>query len=85
MEAIQPLQLIPVHRTDMLVQSFNQPKPGIKTPVEITEAKIINSRRENRKSPFIEANTQEVTIQHLKEECVVPVFSKDNEITISHP
>lgn len=85
MEAIQPLQLIPVHRTDMLVQSFNQPKPGIKTPVEITEAKIINSRRENRKSPFIEANTQEVTIQHLKEECVVPVFSKDNEVTISHP
>ncbi|MDE5638715.1 MAG: DUF3871 family protein [Odoribacter sp.] len=35
--------------------------------------------------PFIEANTKEVTLQHLKNDCVVPVFSKDNEITISHP
>ena len=26
-----------------------------------------------------------MTIQHLRVECVVPVFSKDNEITISHP
>lgn len=35
--------------------------------------------------PFIEANTKEVTISHLQNDCVVPVFSKDNEITISHP
>ena len=33
---------------------------------------------------FIEANTKEVTLQHLKNECVIPVFSKDNEVTISH-
>ena len=85
MEAIQPLQLMPVHRTNMLVQSFNQPKLEMKVPVETMEAEIIRSRRENKKLPFIEANTKEVTIQHLKEECIVPVFSKDNEITISHP
>jgi len=36
------------------------------------------------KKPFIEANTKEVSMQHLKQECIVPVFSKDNEITISH-
>ncbi|MBC5621671.1 DUF3871 family protein [Butyricimonas sp. DFI.6.44] len=35
--------------------------------------------------PFIEANTREATMQHLKNDCVVPVFSKDNEVTISHP
>ena len=35
--------------------------------------------------PFIEANTKEVTMSHLQNDCVVPVFSKDNEITISHP
>jgi len=35
-------------------------------------------------SRFIEANTQEVTLEHLKEECIIPVFSKDNESTISH-
>lgn len=38
-----------------------------------------------KRLPFIEANTKEVTMQHLKNDCVVPVFSKDNEITISHP
>ena len=36
------------------------------------------------KSPFIEANTESVSLSHLKEKCVIPVFTKDNEITISH-
>jgi len=34
--------------------------------------------------PFIEANTKEVTMHHLQNDCIIPVFSKDNEITISH-
>lgn len=34
--------------------------------------------------PFIEANTLEVELNHLKNDCIVPVFSKDNERTISH-
>lgn len=33
---------------------------------------------------FIEANTQEVTLNHLKNDCITPVFSKDNELTINH-
>lgn len=37
-----------------------------------------------QKSPFIEANTEEVSLFHLKEKCVIPVFTKDNEITLSH-
>ena len=41
--------------------------------------------RVKSKLPFIEANTREVNVEHLKNDCVVPVFSKDNEITISHP
>ncbi len=36
------------------------------------------------KSDFIEANTQVVTLEHLKKDCIIPVFSKDNESTISH-
>jgi hypothetical protein len=36
------------------------------------------------KSPFIEANTESVSLSHLKENCVIPVFTKDNEITLSH-
>ena len=54
------------------------------TPIEIMEAEPLRSGS-GHKLPFIEANTKEVTIEHLKNDCVVPVFSKDNEITISHP
>ena len=35
------------------------------------------------KGNFIEANTQEVTLSHLKKECIIPVYS-DNESTIAH-
>lgn len=34
--------------------------------------------------PFIEANTSEIGLHVLKNECVIPVFSKDNERTIAH-
>ena len=33
---------------------------------------------------FIEANTNEVTMQHLVNDCITPVFAKDNELTINH-
>ena len=35
-------------------------------------------------SKFIEANTKEVSLNHLRKDCVIPVFAKDNETTISH-
>jgi hypothetical protein len=35
-------------------------------------------------SPFIEANTESVSLSHLKNNCIIPVFTKDNEITLSH-
>jgi hypothetical protein len=34
--------------------------------------------------PFIEANTSEINLTQLKNDCVIPVFSKDNERTIAH-
>ncbi|WP_417859759.1 DUF3871 family protein [Winogradskyella sediminis] len=34
-------------------------------------------------NPFIEANTTQVTMKHLRNDCIVPVF-KDNEVAISH-
>tara|TARA_R110001606_G_scaffold375524_1_gene533859 strand:- start:179 stop:1159 length:981 start_codon:yes stop_codon:yes gene_type:complete len=33
---------------------------------------------------FIEANTQQVTLEHLFNDCIIPNFAKDNETTISH-
>lgn len=45
---------------------------------------IISSHSAHDRLPFIEANTREVTLDDLKEKCIVPVFSKDNELTVSH-
>lgn len=38
----------------------------------------------NESKHFIEANTLKVDLNHLKNECIIPVFAKDNETTISH-
>ena len=46
---------------------------------------ITQPLRTDKTTPFIEANTKEVSLRHLQSDCVVPVFSKDNEVTISHP
>lgn len=46
----------------------------------IEEVEII----QNSKSNFIEANTTKVSLEHLQYDCTIPVFSKDNETTISH-
>ena len=54
--------------------------------VEINNAEVITdlspaTRSDNR---FIVANTQSIPYQLLREKCTIPVFSKDNESTISH-
>ena len=54
--------------------------------VEINNAEVITelsspTRSDNR---FMVANTQSIPYQLLKEKCTIPVFSKDNESTISH-
>lgn len=35
-------------------------------------------------SQFIKSNTESVSFNHLLHECIVPVFAKDNETTMSH-
>ncbi|MFB9056702.1 DUF3871 family protein [Mariniflexile ostreae] len=35
-------------------------------------------------NPFMEANTKEVSLSTLKHDCIIPVFSKDNEKTLAH-
>ena len=46
----------------------------------IDEKEVVKFPRRN----FIEANTTEVSLSHLQNECTIPVFAKDNECTISH-
>lgn len=38
----------------------------------------------HNKSPFITANSEDISLSFLKNNCTIPVFTKDNEITISH-
>jgi hypothetical protein len=67
----------------------NQPTnvPYIREEEPIQEAEVIETspiqpQKEKRKA-FIEANTEEVTLMHLKNDCVIPTF-RDNEKTVSH-
>ena len=53
------------------------------TPVQQNQVITIAQKPVNN-LPFIEANTKEVGMEHLTEDCIIPVFSKDNEVTISH-
>ena len=48
----------------------------------VSSHEIASSMNTNNK--FIEANTQQVTLSHLKKDCIIPVFAKDNENTIPH-
>ena len=51
---------------------------------EQTESPFRESPGAQPRKPFIEANTKAVTLSHLQNDCITPVFSKDNEVTISH-
>ena len=51
-----------------------------KDEILISDSRVNN----NRANPFIESNTQDVKLSHLEDDCIIPVFSKDNETTISH-
>jgi len=63
---------------------------GTETPtVPITESQarnipLLGTNPSPSSRHFIESNTKSVGLAHLKQDCVVPVFSKDNEVTVSH-
>lgn len=67
---MEKMILMPTKRPTLNLGEFAEDATVIETP---------------KRSPFIEANTQEATLQHLRADCITPVFSKDNELTISHP
>lgn len=81
---MEAMQLQPV-KANLIYPSKANKTLELSQQQDIIDVELILSRREVKRLPFIEANTKEVTIEHLKEDCIVPVFSKDNEITISHP
>ena len=85
LQPAKPQLIIP--KTDYTHQNF----PVYDVPFEIigdTISKVpfkdINEDIQDLGKNFIESNTKRVTLSHLTMDCVVPVFSKDNEITLSH-
>ncbi len=57
------------------------PKQQSIMDVEVLEE---NTPLRFQQKPFIEANTKEIALRGLKQDCIIPVFSKDNEKTIAH-
>ena len=67
------LQIMPVQRTSRNFGEYAE------------EAVIIEEPIIKQKRPlFIEANTIEASLEHLRNDCIIPVFAKDNEATLSH-
>jgi hypothetical protein len=50
----------------------------------VSNHEIVPSSTISNNNRFIEANTQQVTLSHLRQDCTIPVFAKDNETTIPH-
>ncbi|MEA4981539.1 MAG: DUF3871 family protein [Paludibacter sp.] len=78
------MQLMPVNKSQQ-IHNINEISPDVtKNDADnffiLPEIKLLEKSRKF----FIEANTNEVSLIHLKDDCIVPVFSKDNEMTISH-
>ena len=53
---------------------------NVQSTIVPDEAKVVETS-DNR---FILANTQPISYGELKHKCIIPVFSKDNESTVSH-
>lgn len=66
----------------------NQAESNVVQPVSLEKndapSILFKSKDEVNKLPFIVANTSEISLQHLSQDCIIPVFSKDNEKTIAH-
>lgn len=82
---METMQLQPVRANLIYPNRINKEGSHVQIvkPMEVISTGIIStnpveaepiSTREGNKLPFIEANTKEVTMQYLKEECITPVL-----------
>jgi hypothetical protein len=56
----------------------------INQPIEVVSNHEVVSSSISKNNSFIEANTQQVSLSHLRNDCIIPVWSKDMECTIAH-
>jgi hypothetical protein len=79
-----PLFFLPSKTKIMNQTSQTESKLPVLTLLNATEEPINQPIQFSTDSQFIKANTEEVSFNHLLHECIVPVFAKDNETTLSH-
>ncbi|WP_288681368.1 DUF3871 family protein, partial [uncultured Bacteroides sp.] len=65
------LQIMPVQRTSRNFGEYAE------DATIVVEEPVIKQKR----PLFIEANTIEASLEHLRNDCIIPVFAKDNEAT----
>ncbi|RYH74453.1 DUF3871 family protein [Flavobacteriaceae bacterium 144Ye] len=73
------MELVKVHHSQE--NNIYPPSDGINQ--SSSNLGVPSAKETMEQNPFIEANTTQVTMEHLKKDCIVPVF-KDNEVAISH-
>jgi len=77
------MEIIPVveYRSRQSNGVFNLPEGQLQTmpPLETP-----SENKGYQQNPFLEANTKDVPLSTLKNDCIIPVFSKDNEKTLAH-
>lgn len=66
------------------VETKNLVQPFLLQKTESSIANKPDYKEESKEKPFIVANTLDVELEHLRNDCIIPVFSKDNEKTIAH-
>lgn len=72
---------------DLVIGGMPQERKTLNLGDYAEEAVLITEEEpaKQKRPLFIEANTVDVTMEHLKNDCIIPVFAKDNEATLSHP
>lgn len=74
------MELVQVNQERKTESNILLPIKSYNNSDEINLLKVLPKKN----NPFIEANTKEVNLHHLKNENIVPTFAKDNNRTIAH-
>ena len=81
---LSPVDTATATKNSMITEPANvSPISTATVPTEPLEVGAVQSIR-GKNLPFIEANTIEASLEHLRNDCIIPVFAKDNEATLSH-
>ena len=72
---------------DLVIGGMPQERRTLNLGEYAEEAVLITEEQpaKQKRPLFIEANTVDATMEHLKNDCIIPVFAKDNEATLTHP